>query len=100
MNVVGHQAVAEQAQTVELGVVPEELQVDSAFGIVFKDEGTGVTWWAVSGATTRAKRAMKRIVKIRGATSQEDVPSVSMFPHVSPRPRCLIGDSCVFKRSS
>lgn len=32
----------ERAQIVECGVVPEELQADSAVGIVFKDEGTGV----------------------------------------------------------
>ena len=32
----------ERAQIEECGVVPEELQADSAVGIVFKDEGTGV----------------------------------------------------------
>jgi hypothetical protein len=62
MHVIRHQAIAQQNKTVKVGVVPQQLQISKAVPVAgeyyLPGIPTRVTWWATSGKTTRAKRAM------------------------------------------
>jgi hypothetical protein len=42
MHVVGHEAIADQGESLDVAVGPEEVEVDQVVGIGFEDELVGV----------------------------------------------------------
>jgi hypothetical protein len=42
MHVIGHQAIAEQGKAMQLGIAPEQVEIDKPVGIAGKDDLPGV----------------------------------------------------------